>query len=150
MQKVITRFTKPISTAPYSTPSSLPRPFMFTSPFMAMHNKQTSLNHNTSMTDFGAPNGTRKAMYCQTPQHTEKDKDTAPKQTNQKASFWQDFFAEKPEPQKGTKEWWIHKIVVYTVFSITGSAALFIVRPVLHDVLHLQGTIFTWCWCSDS
>ena len=38
--------------------------------------------------------------------------------------------------------WWTDKFVICGIFAITGSSTMFFVRPLLSDVLHLEGSFF--------
>lgn len=47
----------------------------------------------------------------------------------------------KPEPRG-----WLHWLIVLTVFSITGSMAVWLSRLILHDLLGLEGSFWHGPW----
>eukprot|EP01124_Arcella_intermedia_P033727 TRINITY_DN8174_c0_g1_i1.p1 TRINITY_DN8174_c0_g1~~TRINITY_DN8174_c0_g1_i1.p1 ORF type:complete len:150 (-),score=23.66 TRINITY_DN8174_c0_g1_i1:32-481(-) len=51
----------------------------------------------------------------------------------------------KPHP-KFTAGWWGEAVLICTVFAITGSSTLYFVRPVIKNVLHLEGSLKDGPW----
>jgi len=62
------------------------------------------------------------------------------------SSWWKRFTAEKEEHPKYSSRWWLEKLYVCTVFAITGSTAMVVVRYIMHRMLELEGSIWSGPW----
>eukprot|EP01111_Echinosteliopsis_oligospora_P005656 TRINITY_DN1916_c0_g1_i1.p1 TRINITY_DN1916_c0_g1~~TRINITY_DN1916_c0_g1_i1.p1 ORF type:complete len:231 (-),score=23.54 TRINITY_DN1916_c0_g1_i1:73-696(-) len=62
------------------------------------------------------------------------------------SSWLSRFLADRPEYEKYSREWWWEKFVVCVVFAITGSATTLFVKPILTDVLLLEGSMLQGPW----
>ncbi|KAL7481248.1 hypothetical protein ACHAW6_006922 [Cyclotella cf. meneghiniana] len=62
------------------------------------------------------------------------------------ATFLQNFLGPKPMPPRHTPKWYREMILICTVFAITGSSTMFLVRPAVSNVLGLQGSMKDGPW----
>jgi hypothetical protein len=65
----------------------------------------------------------------------------APQQT-----FLQKFLSPKPMPPRNTPAWYREMVLLCTVFAITGSSTMFLVRPAMSNVLGLEGSLKDGPW----
>lgn len=49
--------------------------------------------------------------------------------------FLRNWTAEEPHYNRWSRPWWQHYAVVFTVFGITGSSAMWLVRPHLNSIM---------------
>eukprot|EP01112_Ceratiomyxa_fruticulosa_P023279 TRINITY_DN882_c0_g1_i1.p1 TRINITY_DN882_c0_g1~~TRINITY_DN882_c0_g1_i1.p1 ORF type:complete len:222 (-),score=37.30 TRINITY_DN882_c0_g1_i1:129-794(-) len=56
------------------------------------------------------------------------------------------FLGPKPEYPKYSKGWWWDKVVICTVFAVTGSSTTLFVRPVLENLLNVHGSLVQGPW----
>ena len=61
-------------------------------------------------------------------------------------TFLQRFLAPKPMPPRNTPAWYKEMILICTVFAITGSSTMFLVRPAMTKVLGLEGSLRDGPW----
>jgi len=64
-------------------------------------------------------------------------------QTDSQSRFWRwyaNWTRERPPLQRFSAAWWAEQALICTVFAITGSSAMFFVRPLVTDVLGMKGT----------
>eukprot|EP01102_Stenamoeba_stenopodia_P010810 TRINITY_DN3290_c0_g1_i1.p1 TRINITY_DN3290_c0_g1~~TRINITY_DN3290_c0_g1_i1.p1 ORF type:complete len:230 (+),score=31.65 TRINITY_DN3290_c0_g1_i1:159-848(+) len=61
-------------------------------------------------------------------------------------SWWKRYTAERKEHPKYSTRWWLEKLYVCTVFAITGSTAMVVVRYLLHQQLQLEGSLWSGPW----
>lgn len=54
-------------------------------------------------------------------------------------TFLQRFLSPKPMPPRNTPRWYAEMLLICTVFGITGSSTMFLVRPAVSEGLGLQG-----------
>lgn len=55
-------------------------------------------------------------------------------------SFWRRWSAAPAEHARFSAAWWLDKAVVFTVFGVTGSTAMWVVRPLLYrHVMGIEG-----------
>lgn len=64
---------------------------------------------------------------------------TASSNTNT-TTFLQRFLGPKPMPPRNTPRWYAEMLLLCTVFGITGSSTMFLVRPAVSNVLGLEGS----------
>uniref|UniRef100_A0A7S0BUS4 DUF6787 domain-containing protein n=1 Tax=Proboscia inermis TaxID=420281 RepID=A0A7S0BUS4_9STRA len=56
------------------------------------------------------------------------------------ASFWQKWTSAKEMPERGTMQWYKEMVLICTVFGITGSSTMVLVRPAVSNGLGLKGS----------
>jgi len=61
-------------------------------------------------------------------------------------TFWQRFLAKRPDYPRYSLQWWIEWFIICVVFAITGSSTMVLCRPVLKDVLQLEGSLKEGPW----
>jgi len=61
-------------------------------------------------------------------------------------SMWKKWTAEESPKEIWSKSWLWDKFIVCVVFGITGTTTMFFVRPILRDLLQIQGTIIQGPW----
>eukprot|EP00584_Thalassiosira_punctigera_P017544 CAMPEP_0172553270 /NCGR_PEP_ID=MMETSP1067-20121228/49787_1 /TAXON_ID=265564 ORGANISM="Thalassiosira punctigera, Strain Tpunct2005C2" /NCGR_SAMPLE_ID=MMETSP1067 /ASSEMBLY_ACC=CAM_ASM_000444 /LENGTH=207 /DNA_ID=CAMNT_0013341429 /DNA_START=3 /DNA_END=627 /DNA_ORIENTATION=- len=61
-------------------------------------------------------------------------------------TFLQRFLAPKPMPPRNTPRWYAEMALICTVFGITGSSTMFLVRPAVSDGLGLKGSMKEGPW----
>ena len=61
-------------------------------------------------------------------------------------TFLQRFLAPKVMPERNTPRWYLEMTLICTVFAITGSSTMVLVRPAVSDVLGLRGTMKDGPW----
>ena len=68
--------------------------------------------------------------------------------TSQKVeqTFIQRWMAHKEIPPRGTLKWYGEMVLLCTVFAITGTSTMVLVRPAVSDVLGLQGSLKDGPW----
>jgi hypothetical protein len=67
--------------------------------------------------------------------------------TNQQSTtFLEKFLAPKPMPTRYTPKWYAEMMLICTVFGITGSTTMVVVRPAVTDVLKLEGNFRDGPW----
>jgi len=71
---------------------------------------------------------------------------TASKASPPKTTFLEGFLATKPMPPKNTPKWYAEMALICTVFGITGSSTMFLVRPAVSNVLGLKGNMKDGPW----
>ncbi|CAB9514669.1 expressed unknown protein [Seminavis robusta] len=64
----------------------------------------------------------------------------------QEKSFLQRFLAPKEMPERGTFAWYREMVLICTVFAITGTSTMMLVRPAVKNVLGLQGSFKEGPW----
>mmetsp|Transcript_18865 Transcript_18865/g.21616 ORF Transcript_18865/g.21616 Transcript_18865/m.21616 type:complete len:213 (-) Transcript_18865:25-663(-) len=74
-----------------------------------------------------------------------KTVEKASKQIN-KSTFLQRFLGPKEMPEKGTFQWYREMCLLCTVFAITGSSTMFLVRPAMSQGLGLKGSMRDGPW----
>ena len=71
---------------------------------------------------------------------------TQSQSTTQSKTFIQNFLGPKDMPPRNTFAWYREMILLSTVFAITGSSTMFLVRPAVSEVLGLQGSMKDGPW----
>ena len=66
--------------------------------------------------------------------------------TTNKATFLERFLGPKPMPPRHTFAWYREMILICTVFAITGTSTMMLVRPAVKNVLGLQGSFKDGPW----
>lgn len=61
-------------------------------------------------------------------------------------SFLQRWMAHKEIPLKGTLNWYGEMVLICTVFAITGTSTMVLVRPAVSEVLGLKGSLKDGPW----
>lgn len=61
-------------------------------------------------------------------------------------TFLQKFLAPKPMPPRNTPAWYREMTLICTVFAITGSSTMFLVRPAMSEILGLEGSLKDGPW----
>lgn len=64
----------------------------------------------------------------------------------QSTTFLERFLGPKPMPPRYTLKWYAEMILLCTVFGITGSTTMVIVRPAVTDILGLEGSFRNGPW----
>jgi len=72
-------------------------------------------------------------------------KDNTSKQ-QQSTTFLERFLAPKTMPPRYTPKWYAEMMLICTVFGITGSTTMVVVRPAVTDVLKLEGNMRDGPW----
>ncbi|CAJ1925808.1 unnamed protein product [Cylindrotheca closterium] len=62
------------------------------------------------------------------------------------AGFWQRFIGPKPMPERWTAAWYREVTLICTVFAITGSSTMVLVRPAVSKGLALEGSMKEGPW----
>lgn len=66
--------------------------------------------------------------------------------TEAEKSFLQRFLAPKEMPKRGTFAWYREMVLICTVFAITGTSTMILVRPAVKNVLRLEGSFKEGPW----
>ncbi len=66
--------------------------------------------------------------------------------TTKQSTFLERFLAPKPMPPRNTPKWYAEMMLICTVFGITGSTTMVVVRPAVTDVLKLKGSMRDGPW----
>lgn len=61
-------------------------------------------------------------------------------------TWFQKFLSPKPMPERHTAAWYKEVLLICTVFAITGSSTMVIVRPAVSDVLGIKGSFRDGPW----
>ncbi|KAJ9448803.1 conserved transmembrane protein, mitochondrial, partial [Diplonema papillatum] len=61
------------------------------------------------------------------------------------SKFWSWTTQERADPPRYSASWWLDKLLICTVFAITGSASLYFVRPALGK-LGIEGSLKDGPW----
>jgi len=69
-----------------------------------------------------------------------------PSTAEKPATFLQRFLAPKVMPERNTPRWYLEMALICTVFAITGSSTMVLVRPAVSDVLGLRGSMRDGPW----
>lgn len=62
------------------------------------------------------------------------------------SSWWRRWTHERALPLRWSLGWWKEMALIFTVFGITGSGSMYIVRPMLHSVAGLEGSMKDGPW----
>eukprot|EP00536_Pseudo-nitzschia_multiseries_P017640 jgi/Psemu1/225974/e_gw1.1700.11.1 len=62
------------------------------------------------------------------------------------SEFWKSFLAPKPMPDRWTSAWYREMVLLCTVFAITGSSTMVLVRPAVSKGLGLKGSFKDGPW----
>mmetsp|Transcript_15827 Transcript_15827/g.32725 ORF Transcript_15827/g.32725 Transcript_15827/m.32725 type:complete len:219 (-) Transcript_15827:66-722(-) len=62
------------------------------------------------------------------------------------SKFWKSFLGPKPMPERWSAAWYREMVLVCTVFAITGSSTMVLVRPAVSKGLGLQGSFKEGPW----
>ena len=73
-------------------------------------------------------------------------KDDATTSNATKTSFFERFLGPKPMPERYSFAWYKEVALICTVFGITGSSTMILVRPAVKDVLGIQGSFRDGPW----
>lgn len=71
---------------------------------------------------------------------------SAPKAAPSQGSFLQRWMAHKEIPIRGTFKWYGEMVLLCTVFAITGTSTMVLVRPAVSEVLGLKGSLKEGPW----
>lgn len=71
---------------------------------------------------------------------------SAPKAAQSQGSFLQRWMAHKEIPTRGTLKWYGEMVLLCTVFAITGTSTMVLVRPAVSEVLGLKGSLKEGPW----
>jgi hypothetical protein len=61
-------------------------------------------------------------------------------------TFSQRFLGPKVMPERGTAQWYREMVLLCTVFAITGTSTMVLVRPAMSDILGLNGSLKEGPW----
>lgn len=86
---------------------------------------------------------TKEAMKNQSAKATDVATSTSQKVEQ---TFIQRWMAHKEIPPRGTLKWYGEMVLLCTVFAITGTSTMVLVRPAVSDVLGLQGSLKDGPW----
>jgi hypothetical protein len=73
-------------------------------------------------------------------------KNSGGESTVTKVSFLQRFLGPKPMPPRSTFAWYREMVLICTVFAITGTSTMMLVRPAVKNVLGLEGSFKEGPW----
>jgi len=62
------------------------------------------------------------------------------------SQFWKSFLAPKPMPDRWSAAWYREMVLICTVFAITGSSTMVVVRPAVSNCLGLEGSFKDGPW----
>eukprot|EP00537_Pseudo-nitzschia_pungens_P013301 CAMPEP_0172395302 /NCGR_PEP_ID=MMETSP1061-20121228/18794_1 /TAXON_ID=37318 /ORGANISM="Pseudo-nitzschia pungens, Strain cf. pungens" /LENGTH=173 /DNA_ID=CAMNT_0013126829 /DNA_START=261 /DNA_END=779 /DNA_ORIENTATION=+ len=62
------------------------------------------------------------------------------------SDFWKSFLAPKPMPDRWSAAWYREMVLICTVFAITGTSTMVLVRPAVSKGLGLQGSFKDGPW----
>ncbi|KAL3784664.1 hypothetical protein HJC23_012180 [Cyclotella cryptica] len=113
-------------------------------PCLHIRRWNSSNGSNGSMTDKIKPgnNGSGKTTTATSTNNNTHSQTT----TTTTPTFLQNFLGPKPMPPRHTPKWYREVILLCTVFAITGSSTMFLVRPAVSNVLGLQGSMRDGPW----
>jgi len=77
---------------------------------------------------------------------TNSSKDSANNATSSGKTFLEKFLGPKEIPPKGTLAWYGEMVLICTVFAITGTTTMMMVRPVVKNALSLEGNFKDGPW----
>lgn len=66
--------------------------------------------------------------------------------TSEPKTFYGKFLGPKQMPERNTAAWYREMLLICTVFGITGSSTMLLVRPAVKEVLGIQGTFKDGPW----
>jgi len=90
------------------------------------------------------PNKSGNKTTTTTNNTTNKSNTSTPKATT--TSFLANFLAPKQMPPRNTPKWYAEMALLCTVFGITGSSTMFLVRPAVSEGLGLEGSMKDGPW----
>eukprot|EP01125_Pyxidicula_operculata_P022715 TRINITY_DN9521_c0_g1_i1.p1 TRINITY_DN9521_c0_g1~~TRINITY_DN9521_c0_g1_i1.p1 ORF type:complete len:153 (-),score=4.51 TRINITY_DN9521_c0_g1_i1:77-535(-) len=62
-------------------------------------------------------------------------------------SFWQRWIAERPQNySRFSARWWYEMTLICVIFAITGSSTMLFVKPVLNNLLQMEGSLKEGPW----
>ena len=65
---------------------------------------------------------------------------------NERLAFWGSYSHQIKSPKKGSSEWYREMVLLCTVFAITGSSTMILVRPAVSKGLGLSGSLREGPW----
>lgn len=68
------------------------------------------------------------------------------KQDQPPSSFLQRWLAPKEMPKRNTPRWYAEMVLICTVFAITGTSTMVLVRPAMSEILGLKGSLKDGPW----
>ncbi|KAL7430321.1 hypothetical protein ACHAXH_002751 [Discostella pseudostelligera] len=80
------------------------------------------------------------------PSMAESSPNTSTSSSSSSSTFLHRFLAPKPMPPRNTPRWYAEMALICTVFGITGTSTMFLVRPAVSDVLGLKGSFKEGPW----
>lgn len=83
---------------------------------------------------------TRRVFSKGTPKETPKEQGEKIVEQATKQTWMERFLGPKEMPEKKTASWYREMVLLCTVFAITGSSTMFMVRPAMSEVLGLKGS----------
>jgi len=75
-----------------------------------------------------------------------KKTDAPTQQQEQSMSFLQRWMAPKEMPPRNTPRWYAEMVLLCTVFAITGTSTMVLVRPAMSEILGLKGSLKDGPW----
>mmetsp|Transcript_68556 Transcript_68556/g.76677 ORF Transcript_68556/g.76677 Transcript_68556/m.76677 type:complete len:216 (+) Transcript_68556:65-712(+) len=70
----------------------------------------------------------------------------ATKDASRISKFWKTFSGPKPMPERWTAKWYREMVLICTVFAITGSSTMLLVRPAVSKGFALEGSFKDGPW----
>jgi hypothetical protein len=61
-------------------------------------------------------------------------------------TWWQQWTGPRQMPPKYTMKWYLEMLLICTVFAITGSSSMFLVRPSIKEIFQIDGTLIDGPW----
>ena len=83
----------------------------------------------------------RSLLNCRRWKTTNSDSSSGNGSNSRPHLFMQRFLAPKPMPPRNTPKWYAEMALICTVFGITGSSTMFLVRPAVSEGLGLRGSM---------
>jgi hypothetical protein len=93
-----------------------------------------------------ARNGNRRFLTTDKNSATSKQAKETANEQGPKSTFWQKFTGAKPMPERWTLPWYREMVLISTVFAITGSSTMVVVRPAVSSGLGLNGSLKDGPW----
>jgi hypothetical protein len=87
-----------------------------------------------------------KQIFNQRRWNTNGGNSSSTKKDVSQTTFLEQFLSPRPMPPRNTLAWYREMTLICTVFAITGSSTMFLVRPAMSNVLGLEGSMKDGPW----
>lgn len=61
-------------------------------------------------------------------------------------TWWGRWTHESPMPTRGSFDWYIEMAILFTVFGVTGSTSMYVVKPLVTQLIGVEGTMMDGPW----